>query len=189
MDKSTQTATIGTPLGELELVARGDALVEIRMGPSADGLRTVTEPGRLGPRDPDQVADSDERPRRVADRARRAPIDGVLGATRRQLDDYFAGRSRSFALPVRLDGTAFQRAVWNALRETGYGETTTYGELAARIGRPRAARAVGQALARNPVPIVVPCHRVVGRQGALTGFGGGIERKRLLLELEKNTRG
>jgi methylated-DNA-[protein]-cysteine S-methyltransferase len=118
----------------------------------------------------------------------RAGADGdgveILTTAKRQLEDYFAGKSDSFALPTRRAGTEFQLAVWDALREVGYGKTITYGELAASIGRPNAGRAVGQALAHNPLPIIVPCHRVVGHLGDLTGFGGGLDRKRLLLELE-----
>ena len=102
-----------------------------------------------------------------------------------QLSDYFAGRLTSFDLPVTMTGTAFQRLVWSALREIPYGTTVSYGELAARIGRPSAARAVGLANGRNPISIIVPCHRVVGSDGSLTGYGGGLERKRYLLALER----
>lgn len=101
-----------------------------------------------------------------------------------QLDAYFAGERRSFSLPLAPRGTAFQREVWEALRAIPYGATSSYGALAAAIGRPRAVRAVGLANGRNPLPIVVPCHRVVGSDGSLTGYGGGLEAKRMLLELE-----
>jgi methylated-DNA-[protein]-cysteine S-methyltransferase len=113
--------------------------------------------------------------------------DPVLEATREQLAAYFAGERTAFELPIRLAGTAFQQAVWAALREIPYAETIDYGELARRVGRPGAARAVGLANGRNPVAIVVPCHRVIGSSGALTGYGGGLERKRALLELEART--
>jgi methylated-DNA-[protein]-cysteine S-methyltransferase len=102
-----------------------------------------------------------------------------------QLEDYFAGRRRTFELPLEPDGTAFQRAVWRALTGIPYGETISYGELARRIGNPQASRAVGLANGANPLPIVVPCHRVIGADGSLTGFGGGIEIKRQLLALER----
>src|SRR5205085_9923425 len=102
----------------------------------------------------------------------------------RQLREFFAGERTAFELPLRPAGTPFQRAVWDALLEVPYGETTGYGALAQRLGRPGAARAVGLANARNPLAIVVPCHRVVGASGALTGYAGGLERKRFLLELE-----
>jgi methylated-DNA-[protein]-cysteine S-methyltransferase len=113
------------------------------------------------------------------------PASEPFGDARTQLAEYFAGRRRRFELPLAMDGTPFQRRVWQALREIPYGRTTTYGELARRIGRsPSASRAVGTANGRNPIAVVVPCHRVVGADGSLTGFGGGLERKRLLLELE-----
>lgn len=108
----------------------------------------------------------------------------AFAAIGRQLDEYFAGRRRSFDLDLDPAGTPFQLAVWEALRSIPYGTTTTYGEIAARIGRPGAGRAVGGAVGRNPLSIVVPCHRVVGSDGSLTGFGGGLGRKTALLELE-----
>ena len=101
-----------------------------------------------------------------------------------QLHAYFAGELERFELPLAPHGTAFQRSVWDALTEIAYGTTTTYSELAARIGRPSACRAVGAANGSNPLPVIVPCHRVIGAGGALTGYGGGLERKRHLLALE-----
>jgi methylated-DNA-[protein]-cysteine S-methyltransferase len=101
-----------------------------------------------------------------------------------QLHAYFAGELERFELPLAPHGTAFQRSVWEALGEIPYGTTTSYSELAVRIGRPSACRAVGAANGRNPLPVIVPCHRVVGAAGGLTGYGGGLERKRLLLALE-----
>jgi methylated-DNA-[protein]-cysteine S-methyltransferase len=103
---------------------------------------------------------------------------------RRQLEEYFAGERRSFDLPLRPAGTPFQLATWRALRYIPYGETRSYSEVAQRIGKPRAVRAVGAANGRNPLPIVIPCHRVIGASGALTGFAGGLPLKRFLLELE-----
>lgn len=109
----------------------------------------------------------------------------IARETRRQLDAYFAGRLAVFDLPLDLrGGTPFQQSVWQALLDVRAGATTSYGELAARIGRPAAARAVGAAVGRNPVSIVVPCHRVIGSAGALTGYAGGLARKRELLRLE-----
>ena len=101
-----------------------------------------------------------------------------------QLDDYFAGRLRRFELPLAPQGTPFQREVWSALTTIPYGDTVSYRELARRVGRPLASRAVGAANGRNPIPIVIPCHRVIGADGSLTGFGGGLEIKRRLLALE-----
>jgi methylated-DNA-[protein]-cysteine S-methyltransferase len=108
-----------------------------------------------------------------------------FGAVIAQLRDYFAGKRTDFDLPLSPRGTLFQLAVWKALREIPYGETISYGELARRIGRPSASRAVGAANGANPLPIVVPCHRVIGSTGKLTGFGGGIETKAALLALEQ----
>ncbi len=104
-----------------------------------------------------------------------------------QLDEYFAGDRREFDLPLVPLGSEFQRRVWDGLLEIPYGETISYGELAREIGRPAAARAVGMANGQNPISIVIPCHRVIGADGALTGYAGGVERKRLLLEHESAT--
>jgi methylated-DNA-[protein]-cysteine S-methyltransferase len=108
----------------------------------------------------------------------------AFGDAARQLRAYFAGQLREFDLPLAPGGTPFQQKVWAALREIPYGETVTYAELAAAVGREGAARAVGAANGRNPISVVVPCHRVIGAGGALTGYGGGLRRKRLLLDLE-----
>ena len=105
-----------------------------------------------------------------------------------QLRAYFAGELRDFDLPLAPRGTDFQRRVWSALREIPYGSTITYSELAAAVGRPGAARAAGAANGRNPLAVVIPCHRVIGAGGALTGYGGGLGRKRLLLDLESGSR-
>lgn len=111
--------------------------------------------------------------------------DTVLSEAMEQLRAYFTGALTRFDLPLRFSGTAFQNTVWSALRDIPYGETVSYGELARRIGRPTASRAVGAANGANPLPIVVPCHRVVGADGSLTGFGGGVETKRFLLRHER----
>jgi methylated-DNA-[protein]-cysteine S-methyltransferase len=103
----------------------------------------------------------------------------------RQVTEYFAGSRTRFNLPLSFDGTPFQRRVWEALREIPYGETITYAELAARIGSPNACRAVGGANAKNPLSVVLPCHRVIGSDGSLTGYAGGEERKRWLLDFER----
>ena len=102
----------------------------------------------------------------------------------RQLDEYFAGERREFDLPLRLDGTEFQLLVLQELQRIPYGQTQTYSDIAKRIGRPKAMRAVGAANGRNPIPIIVPCHRVIGASGDLTGFGGGLDTKEALLRLE-----
>ena len=107
-----------------------------------------------------------------------------LAEARRQLEEYFAGERREFDLPLNLSGTEFQVSVLQALQGIPYGETVSYGDIAKQIGRPRAVRAVGAANGRNPIPIVVPCHRVIGSTGDLTGFGGGLDTKEALLRLE-----
>ncbi|HML62981.1 methylated-DNA--[protein]-cysteine S-methyltransferase [Solidesulfovibrio sp.] len=114
-----------------------------------------------------------------------APSDGVLARAARECDAYAAGERRTFGIPLAPRGTPWQRAVWQALLAIAYGETLSYGELAARLGRPGSARAVGAAVGRNPLSIFIPCHRVVGANGSLTGYAGGLDRKRALLVLEK----
>lgn len=148
---------IGSPEGELTLVARDGVLSGLYM--ERQRHRPAFE--TFGERDETPFAEA-----------------------RRQLDEYFAGERTEFELPLSLRGTPFQRLVWDELTRIPYGETISYGELAERIGRPSASRAVGLANGKNPVGIVVPCHRVIGSGGDLTGYGGGIDRKRRLLELE-----
>ncbi len=111
--------------------------------------------------------------------------DRVLARARRELDQYFAGKRKAFDIALAPRGTSFQQRVWMALRAIPFGETRTYGQQAALIGSPKAFRAVGLANGKNPIAIIVPCHRVIGADGSLTGFGGGIERKQLLLQLEQ----
>jgi methylated-DNA-[protein]-cysteine S-methyltransferase len=152
-----------SPVGTLTLVG------------SDEGLRAVIWPdGRL-----DRVGLAGEN---------LTPGDApVLDATAGQLDEYFAGTRTTFDLPLDLQGTPFQLAAWQALAAIPYGETRTYGQQADRIGRPTAVRAIGAANGRNPVSIVLPCHRVIGSNGSLTGFGGGLEVKAALLELERRS--
>ena len=113
-----------------------------------------------------------------------APPTGLLREAKAQLEEYFSGQRRVFDLPLRFGGTAFQHAVWEALLDIPYGETRSYGQIAAAIGRPKAVRAAGQAIGRNPISIIVPCHRVIGQNGTLTGFGGGLPIKEKLLKGE-----
>jgi methylated-DNA-[protein]-cysteine S-methyltransferase len=148
---------VESPVGELLLLGDGESLRELVFG-------------------------GGERTEAIAARSTRAA--GASGETRAQLAEYFAGRRREFELPLEPAGTAFQRSAWRALTEIRYGTTRSYGEQAAKLGRPGAGRAIGAANARNPIPIIVPCHRLVGHDGGLTGFGGGLERKRYLLEHE-----
>jgi methylated-DNA-[protein]-cysteine S-methyltransferase len=127
--------------------------------------------------------------RQIIERMLDAGIDVVedparTAGLRRQLAEYFAGERRDFDLRLAPEGTPFERSVWDELRKIPFGETRSYGEIAQAIGRPGAARAVGRANGANPIPIVVPCHRVIGSDGSLTGFGGGLEAKSRLLEIE-----
>ena len=114
-------------------------------------------------------------------------IEGAIGPLRetaRQLNEYFEGRRKDFDLPLLPEGTQFQKSVWRKLQDIPYGQTISYGELARRVGNPKASRAVGAANGQNPIPIVIPCHRVIGANGKLTGFGGGLPTKEALLGLE-----
>lgn len=147
---------LDTPIGSLLLLADEDGLREIRF-PVEGGHRIEAEWTRGG---------------------------ALLEEAARQLTDYFAGERREFDLPLAPEGTGFMKTVWMELRRIPFGQTLSYGELARRLGRPGAARAVGTANRRNPLPICVPCHRVVGSDGSLTGFAGGLETKRRLLEHE-----
>jgi methylated-DNA-[protein]-cysteine S-methyltransferase len=113
--------------------------------------------------------------------------DSPFGEAEEQLTAYFDGELKEFTLELRLNGTPFQRMVWDQLRRIPYGETRSYGELAAALGNPAASRAVGLANGKNPVGIIVPCHRVVGADGSLTGYGGGLPRKQRLLDFERGT--
>ena len=115
------------------------------------------------------------------------PDDPLAAKVAEELHEYFMGRRKKFTIPLKMNGTAFQVRVWNELMNIPYGSIATYGEIATLIGKPGAARAVGMACNHNPLLIVVPCHRVVGKDGNLTGYVAGVERKRMLLELERYT--
>ena len=123
--------------------------------------------------------------RKVQESAEDKENNPVVQQTIKELEEYFAGNRKVFTVPLDLRGTEFQKKVWEALREIPYGETRSYKEIAEKIGNPKASRAVGMANHRNPIGIVVPCHRVVGANGKLTGYAGGIPMKQALLELEK----
>ena len=113
---------------------------------------------------------------------------GALDDAARQLTEYFGGQRRNFEMPLAPEGTSFQQTVWKALLDIPYGETTSYGELALRIGNPKAVRAVGLANGSNPISIIIPCHRVIGSNGTLVGYGGGLPVKQALLALERGQR-
>ena len=154
---TTTYTTIESPIGELLLTGDGRALTGLYMqeGRTAAAVRPEWT------RDDDAFAD-----------------------VREQLDEYFAGRRTDFDVPLEMEGSPFQRRVWKELEGIPYGETISYGELARRVGPPATPRNVGATNGRNPVAVIVPCHRVIGADGSLTGYGGGLERKRLLLDLE-----
>jgi methylated-DNA-[protein]-cysteine S-methyltransferase len=166
MSAARTHAVIDSPIGPLTLIGRDGRLVGVLM----EEMRHEPDAATLGDAVP---VDSDP----------------VLAAGADQLNAYFRGELTSFDLPLMLDGTPFQQTVWSGLRDIPYGETLSYGELAMRIGQPSASRAVGLANGRNPVAIVVPCHRVIGADGSLTGYGGGMDRKRFLLGLEQRVSG
>jgi methylated-DNA-[protein]-cysteine S-methyltransferase len=152
--------TIDSPVGKLKLVASDKGLVAILW--ENDNPHRV----RLG-----ELVANDKHP--------------ILLQTERQLSEYFAGKRKSFAVALDMRGTSFQKNVWEALLAIPFGETRSYGQLARQLGNPNATRAVGAANGRNPISIIVPCHRVIGSSGKLTGFAGGLEVKAHLLNLEK----
>jgi methylated-DNA-[protein]-cysteine S-methyltransferase len=167
-------AVVGSPVGPLTLIADDGVLAGLVMS----GQRHAPGPDTFG--EPESEPEPEPDP---------GPGTGALAEAARQLAEYFAGERTEFDLDLALRGTPFQQRVWTELRAIGYGETITYGQLADRIGQPTAFRAVGLANGKNPVGIIVPCHRVVGSDGSLTGYGGGLERKQFLLALEQRVSG
>lgn len=154
--------TMDSPVGKLKLVASGKGLVAV-LWENDEPLRV-----RLGEQDKEEG-------------------HPILLQAERQLGEYFCGQRMSFSVPIDLGGTPFQKNVWDALLAIPFGETRTYGELARRLGNPKASRAVGAATGKNPISIIVPCHRVIGSTGRLTGFAGGLEVKARLLTLERGS--
>jgi methylated-DNA-[protein]-cysteine S-methyltransferase len=168
VETSLRHTVVDSPIGPLTLVARGSMLSCIFMSDH----RHLPEPERFG-----RAVEATD-------------ADDVLRVTADQLEEYFAGERTEFDVALDTEaGTEFQRKVWAALRDIPYGTTISYAELARRIDKPTAFRAVGLANGRNPISIIVPCHRVVGSGGSLTGYGGGLDRKRLLLDLENKATG
>ncbi|WP_282104581.1 methylated-DNA--[protein]-cysteine S-methyltransferase [Nocardiopsis sp. B62] len=157
----TRHGTMDSPLGELTLFGDGEALGGL-LTPPQQGTRAIPS---------DWVAD-----------------EGSFTEVRKQLAAYFAGELQHFDLPLAPSGTPWQLRVWRALTTVPYGETSSYGQLARELGRPTASRAVGMANGRNPISVIVPCHRIIGANGKLTGYAGGLERKEFLLALERTTR-
>ena len=157
--RGTRYRVIDSPVGPVTLAASPEALVSLTWGDRSSSFVELTEGS-----------------------------NSIISTTERQLREYFAGKRRSFEIPLAPDGTDFQKRVWMELLKIHYGQSISYGEQALRLGNPNAARAVGAANGKNPLCIIVPCHRVLGASGALTGFAGGIEAKRALLALEGNFR-
>jgi methylated-DNA-[protein]-cysteine S-methyltransferase len=150
---------VDSPIGQLLLTSDGESLTGLYMG----------TPSKSPPLDSDW-----------AEKPNAAPLSEVA----RQLEQYFAGKRKVFDLPLKMEGTEFQKRVWRQLTKIPFGETWSYGQLAKRLDNPNASRAVGLANGRNPIAVIVPCHRVIGADGSLTGFGGGIPRKQWLLSHE-----
>lgn len=165
------TAVDASPVGPLLLAGDAEALHVLAFGMPAVSRQEL------------QIS----RPREI-DAAWLPDTKGVLKDVRRELDQYFAGRLKRFTTRLAFNGTPFQNAVWKELTRIPYGETVSYLDLAKRIENPKAVRAVGMANGANPIAIIVPCHRVIGSNGSLTGFGGGLPAKRALLELEQGQR-
>jgi len=151
---------VDSPVGKLELIASDKGLVAI--------LWENDRPGRV----------------RLSERVEEEQHP-ILAKTEQQLGEYFAGTRKEFSVPLDMRGTPFQKNVWEALLSIRFGETRSYGQLANQLGNPRATRAVGAANGRNPLSIIVPCHRIIGSSGKLTGFAGGLDAKAFLLNLEK----
>lgn len=158
---------LDSPLGELTVVADGDALTGLYFPGHVRG----PDPATFGPREDTAFAET-------------VFQETLFQETERQLAEYFSGERTAFDLPLAPRGGAFELRVWELLREIPYGETRSYGDLARELGDPSLAQAVGSANGRNPISVIVPCHRVVGADGSLTGYAGGLDRKRYLLDLE-----
>lgn len=165
-----QYSILSSPVGPLFLAASGQGLVALEFDAREPGQQTI----RPNPRDL----------RAESKRVRFEKAADELGGYRKELDEYFAGKRRQFSFPLDIRGTDFQLACWHALLATPYGETRTYADIARAVNRPTGFRAVGMANNRNPIAIVVPCHRVIASDGTLCGYGGGLDIKRKLLELE-----
>ena len=155
--------TYQSPFGILEIEA------------SDEGISAIRWPSTPDDKQPDP---------RFTTRSSGRPESPLLQTAKTQLDEYFQGARNNFELPLSSTGTPFQQLVWNALKAIPYGTTTSYGAIANAIDRPRAVRAVGRAIGSNPIPLIIPCHRVIGAGGKLTGFSGGLDRKRWLLNRE-----
>lgn len=178
---TTRFRMLDSPLGPLRLGADSSGrLTEVRVGEPCKGL----EPGHNTDTDTDNDTDTDTDIHTAHEANTHILAEHTLDEAETQLGEYFEGMRRFFDVPLAMVGSAFQRQVWAQLLEIPFGTTVSYGQVAAQLGRSGAARAVGHANARNPIAVIVPCHRVVGASGQLTGYGGGLEAKRRLLDLE-----
>ena len=172
--------TLPSPVGELRLVTDGSHLTAVLFVSSKKKPSEKNAGQEIAAR---SIAHRDAAGERKQAPARNDRL-AILAQARDQLSRYFAGERIEFSMPLAPAGTPFQRAVWTALLRVAYGETSTYGALAKQIGRPKASRAVGAAVGANPLAIIVPCHRIIGAYGSLTGYAGGLERKTRLLAIE-----
>lgn len=157
-----------TPIGSIIIEENGTAITALYLDKDEDKDEKTTSP--------------------QSSSCPQCPQTPLLQEAQKQLNEYFAGTRKKFELPIHLQGTKFQQKVWKALLQIPYGETRSYGEIAASIGNPKASRAIGGANNKNPIMIIVPCHRVIGADGSLVGFGGGLPAKKYLLDLEKSPR-
>ena len=163
-----------SPAGRLRLTQKGGSLAALSLA-GKENPNAFLYKGELT---------YEEEGKRLAAMGAKIQETELIARTHKELREYFAGERRTFTIPLAPEGTAFQKQVWQALLAIPYGETRSYGQIAAMIGRPRAARAVGMGNHKNPISILIPCHRVVGADGSLTGYGGGLDIKEYLLRLE-----
>jgi methylated-DNA-[protein]-cysteine S-methyltransferase len=170
--------TVATPVGAIQIHCSDSGIKELKI---SWNLRS----GQLGKNRKDRSFGAADESKNSANNKRTAAAK-IAARAKGELEQYFAGRRQNFSVPLDVEGTLFQKKVWKALREIPYGEVRSYGEIARRVGNPKASRAVGTANGRNPVAIIVPCHRVIAGNGTLGGFGGGLSNKTYLLTLEHN---
>ena len=167
-----------SPFGNIKITTNGTAITELKLQPKPPPENNALPKNNTTPED-------NAPPEPTTPPEPTASPDTISKKAAKQLDEYFKGKRKEFDLPINPQGTGFQRTVWEALKQIPYGETKTYKQIAQNINKPNACRAVGQANNKNPIWIIIPCHRVIGTGGKLTGYGGGLEMKQKLLEIEK----
>ena len=170
--------SIQTPVGDIQIHCSNAGVKQLK-------IRWNLNSGQFGQRGENRKSAAAQNSGKPANK-KQTPATKIASQAKRELQEYFAGRRRDFSVPLDMDGTDFQKKVWQALSEIPYGEVRSYGQIARRVGNPKASRAVGTANGANPVAIIVPCHRVIAGDGSLGGFGGGLANKTYLLTLEKS---